>query len=246
MVVLPANANPRRKRSRGFTLIELLVVIAIIAILASILFPVFAQARDAARKTTGLSNMRQIGMALTMYLNDNDERFYFTRESISWMGYDADPEELEELAFYNILAPYVRNQGVWYSPSDRLTDRGGSSFVVNAHLEYAWPLAAIGRPAEAVYLTDRTDIPRHHDDDDDDDDDHVEEHYSWWTFTNPPILDLAQLPGVLDWDAIEVQISPRRYTGGVANYLFVDGHVKAMKFEQTWGPADRNLHFPFK
>src|SRR5437588_9207291 len=61
------------KKSRGFTLIELLVVIAIIAILAAILFPVFAQARAKARQTSCLSNMKQIGMALYMYIQDYDE-----------------------------------------------------------------------------------------------------------------------------------------------------------------------------
>jgi prepilin-type N-terminal cleavage/methylation domain-containing protein len=60
---------------RGFTLIELLVVIAIIAILAAILFPVFAQAREAARKTACLSNTRQLGMAFVQYVNDYDEQF---------------------------------------------------------------------------------------------------------------------------------------------------------------------------
>ena len=67
-------ANPGTRASRrGFTLIELLVVIAIIAILAAILFPVFAQAREKARQTQCLSNMKQIGVGLMMYAQDYDE-----------------------------------------------------------------------------------------------------------------------------------------------------------------------------
>src|SRR2546426_8289250 len=70
---------PERRRDRpqpsGFTLIELLVVIAIIAILAAILFPVFAQAREKARQSTCLSNQKQLGTAMSMYIQDYDERF---------------------------------------------------------------------------------------------------------------------------------------------------------------------------
>ena len=65
----------RRTPNTGFTLIELLVVIAIIAILAAILFPVFAQAREKARQTACLSNNRQIGLGLNMYVQDYDESF---------------------------------------------------------------------------------------------------------------------------------------------------------------------------
>src|SRR5436189_3665924 len=65
----------RRTRRPGFTLIELLVVIAIIAILAAILFPVFAQAREKARQASCLSNVKQLGLALAMYAQDNDEMF---------------------------------------------------------------------------------------------------------------------------------------------------------------------------
>src|SRR5215472_767833 len=68
-------------KRNGFTLIELLIVIAIIAILAAILFPVFAQVREKARQTACLSNLRQIGMATRMYMQDYDDRFPQTKRT---------------------------------------------------------------------------------------------------------------------------------------------------------------------
>jgi len=78
--------NPVKNHSsmRAFTLIELLVVIAIIAILAAILFPVFAQAKLAAKKTADLSNLKQIGLAVIMYSNDFDD--YFPETTIFRLG----------------------------------------------------------------------------------------------------------------------------------------------------------------
>ena len=99
---------PRRARS-GFTLIELLVVIAIIAILAAILFPVFAQAREAARKTSCSSNLKQLGLALLQYSQDYDERvpqaFYGTSASANLF------------AWPQLIQPYVKNSAVLVCPS---------------------------------------------------------------------------------------------------------------------------------
>lgn len=98
-----------RSRKKGFTLIELLVVIAIIAILAAILFPVFAQARSKARQTMCLSNMRQMASAMTMYLNDYDETF----PSV-WAGGTVAGDGMF------IMQTYIKNYGVLWCP-DRNT-----------------------------------------------------------------------------------------------------------------------------
>src|SRR5438132_10932901 len=101
-----------RKR-RGFTLIELLVVIAIIAILAAILFPVFAQARDRARMTTCISNMRQLGNAFMMYTQDYDETFPYIR----FHGNGAT-KGLSTITWKNAIRPYVKSLDVFACPSN--------------------------------------------------------------------------------------------------------------------------------
>ncbi|HID06515.1 MAG TPA: DUF1559 domain-containing protein [Armatimonadetes bacterium] len=95
------------KWRKGFTLIELLVVIAIIAILAAILFPVFAKAREKARQAACVSNMRQLGLAAKMYAEDYDETFPM---SIYTPGNVI-------ITFYHALDPYVKNAQVYLCPS---------------------------------------------------------------------------------------------------------------------------------
>jgi prepilin-type N-terminal cleavage/methylation domain-containing protein/prepilin-type processing-associated H-X9-DG protein len=102
---------------RGFTLIELLVVIAIIAILAAILFPVFAHAREKARQTSCLSNLKQLGAAMLMYAQDYDERFCPVL---------ARPDRKQSLylsSWMHLLEPYTRNLGVFICPSSRHTSQ---------------------------------------------------------------------------------------------------------------------------
>jgi prepilin-type N-terminal cleavage/methylation domain-containing protein/prepilin-type processing-associated H-X9-DG protein len=98
-----------RKNHAGFTLIELLVVIAIIAILAEILFPVFAQAREKARQTTCVSNMKQLGHGLMMYAQDYDENLPY-----GYM-YSADRKTL--WWWQDSIRPYVKNEAVYTCPS---------------------------------------------------------------------------------------------------------------------------------
>ncbi len=102
-------------RRRAFTLIELLVVIAIIAILAAILFPVFAQARESARQTVCLSNDKQLGTSLTLYQQDYDGRLCQTEY--------ADPNDLSSVQkprthWSYIVQPYVKNMQIFVCPSD--------------------------------------------------------------------------------------------------------------------------------
>jgi prepilin-type N-terminal cleavage/methylation domain-containing protein/prepilin-type processing-associated H-X9-DG protein len=97
-------------RRTGFTLIELLVVIAIIAILAAILFPVFAQAREKARSIQCLSNLKQVGMATRMYSQDNDEVLVPT-----YIYSHAPDTHLQWFA--DLLQPYAKNSGVFVCPN---------------------------------------------------------------------------------------------------------------------------------
>jgi prepilin-type N-terminal cleavage/methylation domain-containing protein/prepilin-type processing-associated H-X9-DG protein len=104
-----------KKRRIGFTLIELLVVIAIIAILAAILFPVFAQAREKARATMCLSNLRQIGTAVMMYTQDHDEYLPFNYAYTWGPGCSGPTGEL--YWWQDLCRPYVKNEQVYQCPS---------------------------------------------------------------------------------------------------------------------------------
>ena len=126
-------------RRKGFTLIELLVVIAIIAILAAILFPVFAKAREKARQASCSSNLKQLALGALMYAQDYDELlmplYYDVPDHMSWA--------------VNFLQPYVKNMNVVECPSTKERSYGWNY----KYLDYR-PMAALAVPAETVMFCD--------------------------------------------------------------------------------------------
>lgn len=161
-------------KKHGFTLIELLVVIAIIAILAAILFPVFAQAREQARKTTCASNCKQLGTGMMMYLQDYDEQFpswnwnFFCNGGNNGAGRDSS-------AFWTMaIYPYVKNAGLYKCPDDRFalydswagcSDDAGAHDMFNSNNNYVSygfneyygnspKYAAVQEPSRCLMLAD--------------------------------------------------------------------------------------------
>jgi prepilin-type N-terminal cleavage/methylation domain-containing protein/prepilin-type processing-associated H-X9-DG protein len=207
------------QRKRGFTLIELLVVIAIIAILAAILFPVFARARENARRASCQSNLKQIGLGILQYTQDYDEKF----------APSANNEAEYALSGLRI-GPYTKSDQLLVCPSDsnltyqvrRTSGVGttGTSYYVSGDSyespdivdSSTWGVfsntgisqAQVSSPAETIMVTER---------ENGEPDGHVDRGLAYPTTGDS-------------------EDSWRRVTNrhlDTANYLFVDGHVKALK-----------------
>lgn len=137
----------RKSGKNGFTLIELLVVIAIIAILAAILFPVFAKAREKARAISCLSNQKQIGLSIMMYVEDYDETYPSGEGETIWppVGWD------------NEIYPYVKNYALFSCPDDGLGLIAGSirnSYAYNELVGgFQWPVGG-GNPTFVAAVTE--------------------------------------------------------------------------------------------
>jgi prepilin-type N-terminal cleavage/methylation domain-containing protein/prepilin-type processing-associated H-X9-DG protein len=230
-----------RAASRAFTLIELLVVIAIIAILAAILFPVFAQARDKARSSTCLSNQKQTGLAFSMYAQDYDETFPFPY-------FQATDQWWEDM-----VNPYIKatnKGGVLSCPS---APSAGFAYSMNEAMG-GKALAFAANPADLILTADAPQAPR------------LRDKITGLNRANPYFLltlagseglwngavnfkslkglgDTALVQDLLDEDSDKaIGLLRFRHAKG-ANVSYVDGHTK---FVQRGGFKLRNWHPAFQ
>ena len=201
---------------RGFTLIELLVVIAIIAILAAILFPVFAKAREKARQASCLSNIKQMATAGMMYSQDYDEMFPISHQV------DSDFSR----RWCETLIPYVKNSQIWRCPSDggvvNSWSTGPDAFACSYASNFKLAQTAVGKvvqPAGTVWMSD------------------AGARYTVGVGLNSPV---AALEGSwILYDPFGPTVADSNWCGPnprhneMSNVNFVDGHAKAMKPE-TW------------
>jgi prepilin-type N-terminal cleavage/methylation domain-containing protein/prepilin-type processing-associated H-X9-DG protein len=227
---------PERSK-RAFTLIELLVVIAIIAILAAILFPVFARAREAARKTSCLSNIKQISLGATMYSTDYDEKIMG-----SWFNYQ--PDQGLGNTWINFMQPYVKNKGITLCPSRETQDQDPNNTwetgIAMNHDNLGWdthviPLSRVRRPAGIIYFADSAalgwggsqNIYNQYKQDPDSDKAPVPIASRGIYFRSPGQME----GGAGDWCDTVVPVSRHSNT---CNVGYLDGHAKAIKLSSVW------------
>ena len=246
-------------RLKAFTLIELLVVIAIIAILAAILFPVFAQAKAAAKKTVCLSNGNQIGIALMLYLNDWDDVYPEEHPYSADPAVDDADAQLENVDYGSPLLdilPYVSSQSVnktdlYYCPADpdphglTILDPNGNclangapppapgyltSVLLNAYYLFGMNQSQVTTPSQSVYINERNSAD-------------CDVHYHPWLGEvgdvngNPYV---APLPTAENQGVPVFAIASTRHGTG-SNGSYCDGHSRWNPFGAMRKPFDGHL-----
>lgn len=211
-------------RPRAFTLIELLVVIAIIAILAAILFPVFAKAREKAQQSSCLSNQRQLGLGFLQYFQDHDDRFPMTKGDTVW------PDTLQPyMRSYDILRCPTDDSQNWKQPLEGSTKTRVTSYSLNGYLPPARateanpnpapnPYNHVGRirtPANVIFLAESAR--------------NWTGNYFHAHVWNPPASASHWLQDKDRPDDINVD----RHSGGF-NATYLDGHSKHVTWEKVW------------
>ena len=223
---------------RGFTLIELLVVIAIIALLAAILFPVFARARENARKSSCANNMKQVGVALQQYTQDYDEMLpydYWAQNdggNSQSDGTAANRPPFSQFRWPSRMFAYIKSRQVFQCPSSR---RGSGVTVPDTDLFSYWSagamfarpgaqpvaIADINRPSEAVTLYDDLNGERR-------------DHLIFRPFYNNNNSNRYN-GGVTSGGSFSANRTPMHLDA--VNVLYGDGHVKSQKLDVLYKHA---------
>jgi prepilin-type N-terminal cleavage/methylation domain-containing protein/prepilin-type processing-associated H-X9-DG protein len=222
-----------QSKQRGFTLIELLVVIAIIAILAAILFPVFARARENARRTSCQSNLKQIGLGLMQYTQDYDERFM---RPLHYIG----PSHAGNTNWGRTIQPYVKSTQLFTCPSDSSTaDVAGGYWGTDRRFRISYgmnesfgdlSLAALNSPATTVMVVDVGGVPQTGVDP-----------TKWAVRSTAFVLTHANNSQMLGGDAHRAGPLPRHLE--TTTVLWADGHVKSQRV-QTFYNGDTSQASP--
>jgi prepilin-type N-terminal cleavage/methylation domain-containing protein/prepilin-type processing-associated H-X9-DG protein len=218
-------------RFAGFTLIELLIVISIIALLAAILFPVFARARENARRSACQSNMKQMGLAFTQYVQDNDGRYpqrYWACGTAAGRpaGEGCPFTDDYGTLWYHALNPYVKNVQIWTCPStsdvssiEHLNVNGVWFYTSN--IAYGWNSNRSGDPFDKRLEADIADPTGTL----------LVTETVRWTGGNS-----YRATGRTPTPANRGRVTAKHFTG--ANVLWADGHVKWISLSALQYPAD--------
>ncbi|NSW80601.1 MAG: DUF1559 domain-containing protein [Chthonomonadetes bacterium] len=223
-------------RHKGFTLIELLVVIAIIAILAAILFPVFAQARSKARQAACISHSKQIGLAIMMYAEDYDETYPRAQLNIQCPWPDICGTAIVSVGFLYMIQPYSKNNLYSQCPEAKKVDTSlpdGKRLWMEGRIGYglAYPvpggpgfgsMSRIEAPASHIMVADA--VP--------DGPSSIALHNAWGAYMNHVVSPFDPLQGYgLNADLSTWHQRPHARHTKKVTVIFCDGHVKALPFE---------------